>query len=179
VVTRDDFRCSTGRNSSVSKLWSRFTQRAVNLSPGDSSEAENSTPFFGINDRFEPDATVSNFFGGRLVVGRGAVARCNDQRVSKRKTIVYVDGFRLITNTSFVKSAEQPIAGSVTREHTSGSVSAVGGGGKSHDKKFCFRVAKWRNRFCPVSLAYVPLGRVGGHVGTPSAQPLTPLARRN
>src|SRR6266849_1072337 len=95
-------------------------------------------------------AAVRNFFGERLIVGRGASACRADIRVFQPQSIVAVQGSGLIREAGFVQRRVQEIARAISSKHAPRAVCSVRCWCKTQNEQLRVRISKSRYRLTPV-----------------------------
>lgn len=107
-------------------------------------------------------AAVEQFGGERFVVGRRAVRGGGDVAVDQFQTIVFEKRGGLAAKSGFEHRAKQPIATSITGEHSPGAVGAVRGGRQTNDEKTRVLLSKRRHSPAPITLVLKAERRILG-----------------
>ncbi len=74
----------------------------------------------------EIGTAVFNLLFLRLIFWRSAPDNSGDETVPESQSIFPVDGLGLIGEFKAVQGADKPIAGTITREHSSGTIASMG-----------------------------------------------------
>src|SRR5579863_2100551 len=99
---------------------------------------------------FEEGTAVAQFQRRGLVARWRAVCRRRDPCVGKLKTVQCVAALRLGGESRFMKGPVQEVAGTISCEHTSSTISAVRARGQTENQQARRQVAEGRNRPAPV-----------------------------
>ena len=91
-------------------------------------------------------------FGRRFVVWRRAMNGCGNVAVDELKTVVAIDGLRLIRKAKAVQGAIKPISGAVAREDATSAITSVSCGCESNDEQPGVQAPQTRYRPSPVFL---------------------------
>ena len=129
--------------------------------------------------RFEVRQAVADFFGRRVVVGRGAANGRRDISIAQRQPVVAILRGRDVRVAGAMQCRHEEVARAadpIAREHAAGPIGAVGGRREADDQQPGEGIAEAGNRPGPVDVVAVhaPLlasdaRAVGTQTGTPFA----------
>jgi hypothetical protein len=99
---------------------------------------------------FQERPAIAQFQRRGLVVGRCAMGRRRNPGIGKLQTVLRVMAFGPGGKSSLVEGSVEEVAGTISREHTSSTISAMGAWRQADNQQPRRYIAERRNRFTPV-----------------------------
>lgn len=165
----------------MTKLRTRNRQRiphqaegSKNAVPCECAESDNDA-YFSKYSHFSRQIrnAIVTLFRRRPVGGRCRPDYGGYIAVPQFEAVIPMGRRGLVCKPSLAESSKKPISTTVTGKDPAGAVSAMCGRGETHDKKPRARITESRKGPCPIILAAISCGRVGGHLLPPFDQPRT------
>ena len=137
------------RGISPSQLLARSE---VSLEP-DHSQGHDCANFLKTFEFFQKvRAAMVELFGGRFVVRGRAMNGCGDVAINELKTVVAINGLRLIRKAKAVQGAIKPIPGAVAGEDATCAITSVSCGCEPNDEQPGVEASQTRYGPSPVFL---------------------------
>jgi hypothetical protein len=132
-----------------------FPGEVDNSSPADLAETDEDPYWQQLNRRAEPVPAIVDFIASWFVVRRSTVTRVCDGSSVQREAVVEACRFRLVCESGFMESAEQPVSAAVSSKHPPGPVGTMSSWGEADDEQPGVGITEIRNRTAPVVIIEV------------------------